>query len=314
MLWKPFRYIFTLLRRNWDSKTTVIDAYATFYILSFTRILYVSADLLTPVKARSLNNDSVTWVLYYDATVDYFGREHLPYALLAIVCSVLLTTPTIFFLLFYQLKCFQRLLSCLKIHSQLLPAVMDSFQGCYKNGTEEGTRDYRWFAAVPFIGRVALLFFYSLTPDKTVFPLLIIVILIIITTMTVIQPYRAQFSKYTKLDITFWGFLAAFYAANVIAINGSVKQVHIGAVIRITAGVIPLLYMICISAYWILSRMRKLKRFIWQMKARRNGYIDIENNNFEESLPDRLVNPKQYEGRDLQDIPNDINPSTDDTY
>ena len=40
ILWKPFRYIFTLLRRNWDSKTTVIDAYATFYILSFTKILY----------------------------------------------------------------------------------------------------------------------------------------------------------------------------------------------------------------------------------------------------------------------------------
>ena len=141
-LWKPFRCLFTLIRRNWDSRTTVIDAYTTFFILSFVKILTVSADLLIPVRAYSLNNDSVTWVLYYDATVDYLGREHLPYAITAILFLLLILTPTIFLLLFYQQKCFQRLLGCHKVHSQLLVAVMDSFQGCYKNGLETGTKDY----------------------------------------------------------------------------------------------------------------------------------------------------------------------------
>ena len=119
-LWKPFRCLFTLIRRNWDSRTTVIDAYTTFFILSFVKILTVSADLLIPVRAYSLNNDSVTWVLYYDATVDYLGREHLPYAITAILFLLLILTPTIFLLLFYQQKCFQRLLGCHKVHSQLL--------------------------------------------------------------------------------------------------------------------------------------------------------------------------------------------------
>ena len=311
ILWKPFRYIFTLLRRNWDSKTTVIDAYATFYILSFTKILCVSTDLLIPVRAYSLNNDSVTWVLYYDATVDYFGREHLPYAILAIACSLLITAPTILLLLVYQLKCFQRLLSCLKIRNQLLPAVMDSFQGCYKNGTEEGTRDYRWFAAVPLIGRVVLLFIYLMTLDGTVLPFIIIVILSIMVITTAIQPYKSRLSRYTKLDITFWGFLAAFYVANQGAIYGklNVQQAIIGAALRIITGVFPLLYMICISAYWILSRMRKIKRFMLQIRARRSGYIDMES-----TLPDRLINHKNYHEKDLQDIPNNINPYTNDTY
>ena len=96
-LWKPFRCLLILLRRNWDSRTTVIDAYATFFVLSYTKVLNISADLLTPVRAHTLNNDSVKWVVFYDGTIDYLGRNHLPYAFLALVCLVILTVFTLFF-------------------------------------------------------------------------------------------------------------------------------------------------------------------------------------------------------------------------
>ena len=301
ILWKPFRHVLTLLRRNWDSRTTVIDAYATFYILSYTKILCVSVDLLIPVRAHSLNDGSVRWVLYYDGTLDYFGKEHLPYAILAILFSALVTAPTILLLLFYQQKCFQRLLTCLKIHSQLLHALTDSFQGCYKNGTEPGTRDCRWFAAVHFIGRIVLLLTYSMTLDKHVYPYLTIVIVSIIVIMTIVQPYKTHLSKYAKLDITFWGFLAVFYAV--------FESIDIQAVGTLIAGVLPLLYMICISAYWILSRMRKIKQFVHQVQARRRGYLNIE-----ETLPDRLVNPEHYQRRDLQGLPNDTTRHSNDIY
>ena len=39
----------------------------------------------------------------------------------------------------------------------MLHVFMDSFQGCYKDGTEPGTRDCRWFSAVPFIIRITIL-------------------------------------------------------------------------------------------------------------------------------------------------------------
>ena len=176
ILWRPFRCLFKLLRRNWDSKTTIIDAYATFFILSYTKILSISVDLLIPMRAHSLNNDSVTWVLYYDGSVDYFGREHLPYAILALTFLSLIIVPTTLLLLIYQLKCFHRLISCIKIRGQLLH-VTDSFQGCYKNRTEPGTRDCRWFAAVPLIGRIALLLVYSMTLDSSYQPFVITIII-----------------------------------------------------------------------------------------------------------------------------------------
>ena len=308
-LWKPFRKVLTLLRRNWDSRTTVIDAYITFFILSFVKITGTTADLLIPVKVHSLNNDSVRWVLYYDATVDYFGREHLPYAILAIACTAILTAPTILLLLFYQLKCFQRLLTCLKIHSQLLHAAMDSFQGCYKNGTEPGTRDCRWFAAVPLIGRIVFLFVYSTTLDLSVLPYLIIVVLGIMAITTIIQPYKTHLSKHTKLDIIFWGFLAAFCVINQDLDYGTHSQRNIASIVRLIVGVFPLFYMIGISLYWILSRMKKIKHLIRQIQARRRGYLNIE-----EALPDRLVNPEHYQERDFQELPNDITRHSNDTY
>ena len=317
MLWRPFRCLFKLLRRNWDTKTTIIDAYATFFILSSTKTLSVSADLLIPVRAHSLNNDSVTWVLYYDGSVDYFGREHLPYAILALASFSLIIVSTTLLLLIYHLKCFHRLLSCIKLHSQLSLHVMDSFQGCYKNGTEPGTRDCRWFAAVPLIGRIALLFVYSMILDNSFLPFLIMVILWIIVLTAVIQPYKEHFSKYAILDITFWGFLATFYATAESTSYGSLKpplQVKAAEVIRITVGIIPLVYIIGISVYWILSRMKKLKNLVSQLKARRRGYLNISG--FEETLPDRLINPYHYQERDLGDPTsyNGINRYESSTY
>ncbi len=303
ILWRPFRRIFTLVRRNWDSRTTVIDAYATFFMLSYNKFLWVSGDLLTPLRAHSINNESDKWVLYIDATVDYFGYEHIPYAILAIVvCMVLTLIPTLF-LIFYQIKWFQKLLCYLKIRSQLIQALMDSFQGCYKNGTEIGTRDYRWFAAVPLIGRIGLHVTYAVNQDNNTLPYLMMGIIFIIVLTVIIQPYKTELSKYTKIDIIFWAFLASFLGLDE-AVNypnlKSVTQVRVATVIRVVEVVIPFLCMCYVAGYWIFTRMRKMNKFITRAKAWRRGYVNIEDDS-EASLPDRLVNPKNYEGEKLQD-------------
>ncbi len=55
---------------------------------------------------------------------------------------------------------------------------MDSFQGCYKDDTEPGTRDCRWFAALDLFFRVII---YSLISFLYVtFASLAIVIVVII--------------------------------------------------------------------------------------------------------------------------------------
>ena len=113
--WKPFRFVFTLVRRKWNIRTTVIDAYATFFLLSFMKVLNTTVDILTPATATDLTSGNTTWVVYYDGTVDYFGTEHLPYAVLAIVLCTVLTIAPALLLTLYPFRWFQRLLSCLHL-------------------------------------------------------------------------------------------------------------------------------------------------------------------------------------------------------
>ena len=181
MIWKPFRYIFTLIRRNWDIRTSVIDAYATFFLLSFLKILSVTFDLLIPTYAYPLNASEPTLtVLYYDGTVEYFGPEHLPYAILAILISILFIILPTLLLLFYPFRFFQWLLNCCKINCYILTAFMDAFQGSYNDGTEPGTRDCRWFAALYLVLRISMLAAFALTLGPAFFPLETIILLLMV--------------------------------------------------------------------------------------------------------------------------------------
>ena len=294
ILWRPFRYLISLVRKNWDSKTTVIDAYATFFVLSYTKFFCVSADLLIPVRAYSITNNNSTWVLYNDATIEYFGSEHIPYAVLAITCSGLLIIATTF-LLFYQLKCYKNALNCCKIEGRIIHVLMDSFQGCYKNGTD-GTRDYRWFAAMPLVGIISLTLIYAMTLDGNAnsYAVLITVILIVLT--ATIQPYKTHLSKYAKIDIIFWAFLAAIYSMGNATDFPSLKStvfLRVSNVLRVVAAIIPLIYMTCLTVYWMLSRMRKMNTLISRIRAWRQGYMNTDNG-LEEDLPDRIENPDRY--------------------
>ena len=310
---------FARVNKDRDGRTTIIDAYATFFILSYNKFLSVSADLLIPVKVKTLTNDSVRWALYNDATVDYFGREHLPYAILAIVLlSIFISTPTLLNLLVYPFRWFHKILNCLKFHSQILTTLMDSFQGCYKDGTEPGTRDRRWFVAVPLFGWIAAHIAYALTMDSTTAVLIACFVVVVIILTVAVQPYKIQFSHYLKIDVFFWGCLALFYIlfqgayyASIIP-AGEMKYLPILALL---VSVIPLLYMFCITSCYLLKRIARSLSLISRIKAWRRGYVNIETD-FEASLPDRVNNPDQYEERTLQDPSGYTIPSqtVNDTY
>ena len=95
-------------------------------------------------------------MLYYDGTVEYFGREYIPFAILAVCVLVLFTFLLILVLSIYYMYpcwCFQRRLDRCHINSLALCWLMDTFQGYYKDGTN-GTRDCRCFAAMFLILRI----------------------------------------------------------------------------------------------------------------------------------------------------------------
>ena len=121
------------------------------FLLSYIKVFSVTGDLLVSTQIYQLGSNISTLGLYYSPTVVYFGEEHLPYAILAVaILIVFLCTPFIILLL-YPFQFFQRFLSLFPVNWHYLRAFVDSFQGCYKDGTEPGTFDCRWFSVLTLL-------------------------------------------------------------------------------------------------------------------------------------------------------------------
>ncbi len=294
VLWKPFQWFLIRIRRNWECRRTVIDAFATFFLLSSVKMAWTSFELFIPVKATSLTENEIEWVYYLNATVVFFGRDHLPYAILAIVFCFLFSIIPILLLLFYQAQCSQRILNYLRIHHQIIKSVMDSFQGRYKNGTETKTKDCRWFSAIPLLGQFILSVLHSVTLDITfTLPCTILAVYFMLLTM-IAQPYKSEFSHYTKIDAIFWATIAICGPISQATLYTTQSTALITRNLLVIWYFFPLFYMICASCYCIISTP-KVKKCFLQIRCWRR----TEGDNV---LPDRVINPQNYQETILEDF------------
>jgi len=74
-LWRPFHKCFTRTRRSWDSQASIIDVFATFLLLSYSKFLFVSLYLLHGNTIHDSYSVVRSKVLYCDATVKYSARS-----------------------------------------------------------------------------------------------------------------------------------------------------------------------------------------------------------------------------------------------
>ena len=150
------RPVHQLLARFWQKfkiNPSLIDTYAGLMLLSYMRFLATSVKLLKFTFVIKGNIDdyygvqNYTVAFYYDANLRYFGWPHALYGVLAILCLlVFVVTPTIV-LLFYHLKSFQRCLTRCKLDRPGLHALVDAYQGCFKNSETDGS-ERRYFAGI----------------------------------------------------------------------------------------------------------------------------------------------------------------------
>ena len=157
-VWRPFHVCFARFRRKWNLKGSVVHAFASFLLLSYSKLLTVSYSILDATTLFNNRGERIgPVVLYYDASIEYFSRQHFPFALLAICVLLVFVLFPLLILLLYPMRSFQRSLGyCTRRRWQFLHTFADAFQGCYKNGTN-GTRDYRYFAGLYLFFRIVLL-------------------------------------------------------------------------------------------------------------------------------------------------------------
>ena len=269
-LWRPFWRCFARLQRQWDIHNTLLDAFATFFLLSYVKFLTVSFDILLPSFSWDIQEKRQPTVLFYDGTIEYFSEEHFPYAILAIAVLCLFTIFPIVFLCLYPCACFQKFLNKLHLNRHTLQMLMDIFQGCFKNGTG-GTKDCQYFASIYLMIRLALYPALSFSDIAIAHAAQIITLLaFFVLLLSCFQPYKTSFSN--KLDIFFLLciILVISLSDNILLYNFKFKTQVLG-MFRFVLLLVPLAYPICLGLYYFYMKSRRLQNVIQRIKLRCQG-------------------------------------------
>lgn len=287
-VWKPFKAFSRKFGVSFNIKVSVIKVFGTFLLLSYIKLLGVSFDLLVFVKAYDPSGKAVGMYLYYDATTDYFGKDHLPYAIVAIVVTIAFILLPLLLTLLYPLKCFKGLTG----KWPALHIYFDSFQGYYKDGTE-GTRDYRYFSSFHLIIRITLFLVYSFFKNAYFYPFSAILLLMLVILIAVIKPFKPQFGSYNLIHILLLLNLVVWFITIQCIHIASLKASYINkvsAALSVIVAVVPLIYVSCLSVKWIYVRIRLqkycVKHFnVCQRKDEGNGNEETRS---VDSLPYRI--------------------------
>ena len=234
---RPLHSLLARFQQKFNIRRSLIHAFASFILLSYSRFIIVSYLLLN--RTILTTDDGGTFgpelgVLILDGTIPYMSIRHAPYVALSLL--ILLTfvgVPLLLLLLlplirnlsiirnrwpkyFRMLPTFEQCV-CTKCSCcwPKLTVFLEAFHGCYKNGTTSTTHnrgtpefDYRWCAGFYLLLRVVIYLNYAFAPDFfTSYSFLQFLWIGCILFFLLLRPYRNDF--YNKLDALMFSLIVS---------------------------------------------------------------------------------------------------------
>ena len=244
-IWKPFHFLISRFQSKLNIKTSLIDTFATFLLLSYMKIGFTALYVLTPTALYSPDG-SYRSVLYWDPSVEYFGPSHIGYAVITLLLVFVVLIIPIIFLFLYPSRWFQKCLNYSRLRLLPLHPFVDAFQGCYKDGTD-GTRNCRYFAALQLVLRLLLPLTFFFT-RQIIFSLFLstVVFGLYITLFVIVQPYKVR--VYNKTDVALlMTLLLTMFTGYILLVAYDVVLFYI----FVPCVIGPLLYLVIWSALYI---------------------------------------------------------------
>ncbi len=167
-LWKRL----CCLKPSRSTKPKIVDTFATFFFLSYTKICFISASMFPLSYVHQANATESEFevdslVVHIQPNIRCFSKEHAPYAIIgALVLFVFGLLPALLLAAYPS----RRLRSLLLLHhlggrsNAALNIFMEKFYSCYRDGLDGG-RDMRSFASLHlFIRLLTLLVMIWISP------------------------------------------------------------------------------------------------------------------------------------------------------
>ena len=151
-LWRPFQKCLVQLRRTWNVKRDIIDVFATFLILSCSKLVYQSFAFMKCTKLCSSEHGAEKLVMILDINITCRGTKHILLVITVLITVFVFSTLPALILIFYPVRIFRRCLTKYNLNGLVLITFIERFHGCYRDGLNGG-RDMRSFAGFYLILR-----------------------------------------------------------------------------------------------------------------------------------------------------------------
>lgn len=157
-LCKPLHRVFIKVQRVIKVKHDIIDVFAAFMVLSYSKMVYQSYALM---KCTTISNCSSEYettqdhVMMLDMNIRCGSAEHVLIAIPVLITAFVLSVIPMIILAFYPVKIFRKCMAKFKLNKLALLAFIERFHGCYKDGLN-GSRDMRSFSGFYFLLRCLL--------------------------------------------------------------------------------------------------------------------------------------------------------------
>ena len=291
-----------------DSKTTIIDAFSSFLLLSYSKRVQFFVLNITPYSVRNMNSLPTRRVLWVDPNISWLSTGGLPFIVVSVFLFVVLVLPPVVLLTFYPVRIFRSLLfKCTfgGYRTAALNFFVETFHNSYRNGLDGG-RDMRGLASLYFILRIIV---YSMvfTEQFLIYSSLVIGGAAII--IAIFKPYNKSYMNIIDiLLLSIMSFIAIIFYLHSQESAGSSTSLSYLLVIGLV-GSLPMWGLLSFLAYKIIPQriLARIKQGLpfYQLstnKKMNNGYDTTQRRNVDENrcdgreLPDRILNPEQYEG------------------
>ena len=266
-------------------KNAIVHGISTFLILSYTQYTVTSFQILSLIPVYGEGEQIISYVVYRQGSIEYFGTGHLPYAIPAVFALLLLSLPPPLLLISYPLlwKIKGKLISHMKSAEtenettiwpirKLLPLI-DSFQGVFKDNR-------RMFAGLLFLWRVILSAIFAFSTNLTEFFLLTeIALLCFFTIHAVARPYKRRL--FNIIDILMLANLSiinalTWFIFNTSSFGGDRQSIRAANSIKIILLYLPFL---ALAAAIILRFLRKCSIMPEQINCMSYNEEDLSTNN-----------------------------------
>ena len=160
MIWKPFGIFLSKLKITTVTSDAVIQAFATFILLSATTLMYNGSAILNNSHIHRSTDGMVCAILVYsDPTIIWLSQKHILYVIIVVVFHTALVFIPSLLLCVYPTRIYKCLSQFLSARKRLaITAFAEALHNCFKDGLN-GTRDYRALVGIVLLGGIIFYLF-----------------------------------------------------------------------------------------------------------------------------------------------------------